>query len=481
VQSIRTLSEASYPSPEDAFAPSEKYAELRSGELSRSPNPVYAAVRSLFEQAGLDAPHAGKPDWNPLGRYVKPGARVFVLCNFVYHRRPQESELHLQAKCIHGSVLRALIDYLLIAVGPGGRVTFGNAPLQACSWTRVLEETGAARALESCRQRGLPVEARDLRLFVAERDVLGRVVSVEQRDEAEHAVEIDLSDESLLSELAGSPRPHYRVADYDPRRTERFHADRSHRYVIHRDVLEADVVVSLSKLKTHEKVGVTCGLKGFVGAVGHKDCLAHHRFGSPDGGGDEYPSSWRLLRPLSRFQDWLGTRAHDAPLQAALEIGDRTVRRVLRRLGAVQGGAWSGNDTCWRMALDLARILHHADADGCMHEEQQRRHLSLIDGVVGGEGEGPLAPRPVRSGVLVFGDDVVQSDRIACRLMGFDPARIPLVARASGPMRFPVTTASDPGEIVYDGERTGEAALGPAAGRPFEPPRGWRSHLGGGR
>jgi uncharacterized protein (DUF362 family) len=481
VLSIRTLPEAGYPNPEDWFSPDQKYAELRSDDVSRAPNPVYASVRSLFEQAALDAPHAGTPEWNPLGGFVRPGARVFVLCNFVYHRRPQESELHLHGKCIHGSVLRALIDYLLIAVGPSGRVTFGNAPLQACSWTRVLEETGAARALEFYRSRGLPVEARDLRLLVAERDVLGRVVSVEHRDEAEHAVEIDLSAESLLSELAGSPAPRYRVADYDPRRTERFHADRSHRYVIHRDVLDADVVVSLSKLKTHEKVGVTCGLKGFVGAVGHKDCLAHHRFGSPDGGGDEYPSSWKRLRLLSRFQDWLGTRAHEAPLQAALEIGDRSVRRVLRRFGAIQGGAWSGNDTCWRMALDLARILHHADADGFMHDAPQRTHLSLIDGVVGGEGEGPLAPTPIRSGVLLFGDDVAMTDRIACRLMGFDPARIPLVARAALPMRFAVTSARDAGAIVYDGRRVEEAALEPVAGRPFEPPRGWRAHLERGR
>jgi hypothetical protein len=331
--------------------------------------------------------------------------------------------------------------------------------------------------LDFYRQAGLPVGARDLRLFVAEQNLLGRVTSVEQRDDAGQAVEIDLSDESLLAQLAGSPRPRFRVADYDPRRTEAFHADGSHRYVIHREVLEANVIVSLSKLKTHEKVGVTCGLKGFVGAVAHKDCLAHHRFGSPAGGGDEYPSAWGFLQPLSRFQDWLGTCPHGARYRAPLEIGDRSLRRLLRRLGAIQGGAWSGNDTCWRMALDLARILHHADRDGILHGTPQRVHLSLIDGVVAGEGEGPLAPTPVRSGVLLFGDDVVRTDRAACRLMGFDPARIPLVARASAPMRFGVAPRAA-GEVVFDGRTLPESALAPVAGRPFEPPRGWRDQLG---
>jgi uncharacterized protein (DUF362 family) len=477
VLSITALPEQSYPAEDSGFAPGSKYPELRWGEIASRPNPVYAGVRRLFEQARLDAAHFGSADWNPLGAFVRPGARVFVLCNFVYHRRPQESEVHLQAKCIHGSVLRALVDYLLIAVGPNGRIRFGNAPLQGCSWPRVIEETGAARVLEFYRRAGLPVEARDLRLYVAERNALGRVIAEERRDAAEQAIEIDLADESLLSELAGSPRPRYRVSDYDPRRTEAFHAGRSHRYVIHREVLDADVVVSLSKLKTHEKVGVTCGLKGFVGAVAHKDCLAHHRFGSSAGGGDEYPSRWGMLRPLSRFQDWLGTRGHGAPFQGALEIGDRSMRRLLRRLGAIQGGAWSGNDTCWRMALDLARILQHADADGFLHETPQRVHLSLIDGVVGGEGEGPLAPSPVRSGVLLFGDDVVRTDRAACRLMGFDPARIPLVARAGAPMRFGPPRGGDGEELVFDGRVSTESALAPIAGRPFEPPRGWRDRL----
>src|SRR5262249_37749383 len=146
------------------------------------------------------------------------------------------------------------------------------------------------------------VQARDLRLYVTKRDELGRVTGVDRREEGA-AVEIDLGSESLLTEQTQSS-PRYRVSDYDPRRTEAFHHDGHHRYVLHRSVLAADVVLSLSKLKTHEKVGITCGLKGFVGAVAHKDCLAHHRFGSPRDGGDEYPDHLRLLRVESTVHDW---------------------------------------------------------------------------------------------------------------------------------------------------------------------------------
>ncbi len=162
----------------------------------------------------------------------------------------------------------------------------------------MLRDAEADRVADFYRARGLDVRPVDLRLYVTDRSQLGRVRRIERRDESA-AVEIDLAEHSLLAELAahGGGRQRFRVADYNPERIESFHAGSSHRYVLHRAMLEADVVISLPKLKTHEKVGITCALKGFVGAVAHKDCLAHHRFGSPRDGGDEYPDSLELAAP----------------------------------------------------------------------------------------------------------------------------------------------------------------------------------------
>lgn len=475
--SIRTSTTAAYPDARDAFSPGETYPEYRLGSLSGRPNLVYGQVRELLAQLGLDRERFGTPEWNPLRGLVPDGGRVFVLCNFVYHRRAQESEARLHSKCTHGSVLRALVDYVLLAAGPGGRVTFGNAPLQSCVFERVLEETGAASVARFYADRRLPVQARDLRLFVATRDVLGRVVSTERRDDAD-GLEIDFGAESLLTAL---PRHNgaapFRVADYDPRRIEAFHEGGRHRYILHRDVLAADVVISLPKLKTHEKVGITCGLKGFVGAVGHKDCLAHHRFGSTLRGGDEYPAGFRFLEPASRLHDWIYARHPGAALQGLAQVLDRTLRRITYRTGAVMAGAWHGNDTAWRMSMDLARILHFADAAGRLHDTRQRRHLCLVDGIVAGEGNGPLDPRPAPAGTLIFGDDVTAVDRVACRLMGFDPDAIALTREPLKPMRYKVT-ALEPGAAVpcvLDGRRCLDAELGPVLGRPFVPPAGWRA------
>jgi hypothetical protein len=464
-----------YPEADDWFSPGERYPEYPFEHVARAPNRVYAMVRDLLVQAGLDRERFGTQAWNPLGGHVAPGATVFVLCNFVFHRRVQDSVETMQAKCIHGSVLRALLDYVWIAARPTGTVRFGNAPLQSCDWDRVLDETGARAVADFFASIGVPILPADLRLYVT-RASLGRVVAVERREEAGRAVEIDLGRASLLAELDSghAPRPRFRVTDYNPARTDAFHEGALHRYVIHRAVLESDTVISLPKMKTHEKVGITCGLKGFVGSVGHKDCLAHHRFGGPRDGGDEYSPRTSFLTPLSHWHEWLNRRDHDAVLQGPFRAAERLARIALRRAGIPLAGSWHGNDTAWRMALDLARILYFADRDGVLRETPQRRHVVLVDGIVAGEGNGPLAPRPVHAGTLVWSDDVATGDRVVARLMGFDSDRVPLVREAG---RVLGARASDDPRLVVNGEERDEQELDPVLGRDFLPPRGWRGYV----
>jgi hypothetical protein len=196
-------------------------------------------------------------------------------------------------------------------------------------------------------------------------------------------------------------------------------------------------------------------------------------------GGDEYPDSQSFLRVYSRALDWVNAREQDRLGQTLFQVMTRNAGRLLRRFGCTMSGAWHGNDTCWRMALDLGRILHHADSNGRMCESPTRRNLSLIDGIVAGEGDGPLAPRPADAGVLVFGDDVAVTDRVAARLMGFDLTSIPLVREAFRSMVYGVTEhpLDRPSACVLDGTDVPEDELTPILGRPFAPPSGWGGRL----
>ena len=471
-----------YPLEEGLFSPDEQYPEYRFSHISKLPNEVYRSVRDLLSQLGMDRTNYGTSRWNPLGRWIKPGQKVFVLCNFVYHRRPNESLQQFQSKCTHGSVIRAVVDYLLIAVGPTGLVRVGNAPVQSCNWEQVLQDTAAQTSRGFYQRFGAPVEFCDLRLH-GDGDSCDYPHSLGDNTDASSIV-VDLGNLSLLS-VYDSERPRYRVSDYDARQTERHHKNGSHLYILHNHILDSDVVVSIPKLKTHEKVGVTCAIKGCVGAVARKHCLAHHRKGPRECGGDEFSKdTFGVLRLLSsidgRVQQTNPNRAAGRTLRFLLKL----MRFVIRRLAPTINGAWPGNDTCWRMAVDIARLVVHVDRKGILHEEMIRPHLAFLDGVVGGEGSGPLSPSPVHTGALAFASCPVRLDEVAACLMGWDPCEYPIIREAGLVTKMPVsesvyngarasTCSNDEPSVILNGRRMAAFELRGYVHRKYRLPPGW--------
>src|SRR5207249_1111776 len=108
-------------------------------------------------------------------------------------------------------------------------------------------------------------------------------------------------------------------------------------------------------------------------------------------------------------------------------------RRVGKKLfgdseDAIRNGNWWGNDTVWRMCLDLNKIAAYGDADGHLRDGMRpKRHIALVDGILAGEGRGPMNPDPVAAGIVVFGQTPAAVDAACAYLIGFDPERIPLV------------------------------------------------------
>jgi hypothetical protein len=144
----------------------------------------------------------------------------------------------------------------------------------------------------------------------------------------------------------------------------------------------------------------------------------------------------------------------------------------------VRNGNWHGNDTCWRMALDLNRALLYGNLDGTWREVGGAKHyLSIVDGIIGGQGNGPLEPDPADSRVLIAGADPARVDAVAARVMGFDPQSLPIVARAFDGGRWPITDRPLDAIVVRD-ERVGRdiavAAVEAAVPGGFEPHFGWK-------
>jgi Predicted ATP-grasp enzyme len=467
-----------YPDAADHFSPDERFPEYRYEHVAGRPNAIYGALRNVFIQSGLDAEHLGTPLWNPLGDFIQPGSRVFLLCNFMQERRPDEPLEDFRSRCSHGSVIRALADYILIATGDDGRVSIGNAPIQFCDWEAVLRDTETRDVLQFYQSVGAPVSGQDLRLTVTDATAVGAIKSVKRRNE-EDGVHVRLDRDSLFDELDRRQSNRYRVMNYDPRRTEAFHSAGHHEYVINRHILEADVIFSAVKLKTHEKTGITCAIKGMVGTVAHKDSLPHHRYGPPSVGGDEYPSAnAELARLATGLHERVQRTAPDTAWGSSLRVAYKVFRRAIRRRTPVVEGAWHGNDTTWRMVVDVARIVTYADATGGLHESPRRRTLVLTDGIVGGEGDGPYMSTAVHSGILAFSDDLSAADHVNAILMGFDPGRMPMVRESARLERYPLAT-TDPmsSEVTLNARPMTVAELEQMERTRYEPQEGWRDAL----
>ena len=133
-----------------------------------------------------------------------------------------------------------------------------------------------------------------------------------------------------------------------------------HHFDIARDIVDADVIINLPKLKTHQMMGMTGAVKNLFGAV-------------------------------------LGLRKAHIHLQAGADKGFFAL-----------------------MLLELA--------------EEIRPALTIVDGVLAMEGDGPGSGDPIQLGVLLAGVEPMAVDVVAVELIGLAPESIwtLAVAKRSG-------------------------------------------------
>lgn len=469
------------------YPPSDAFPEWPGPALRGEDNPAFRAVREALRQLGLDARRFGSAEWNPLRELVQPGETVVLKPNFVSHRNHADGRSS-DTDCLvtHGSIVRAVVDYAAKALGGRGRVIVGDSPIQGTRWSELARLVGLEAILDDAARRfpGIQFRSRDYRLALAV-TIGGQVVARSVKSNEEQFQELDLGTDSLLLPLMHG-RFDFGVAQYPRHRMRRAHTRETNRYIIPRELLDADLFINLPKMKVHQKAGITCALKNLVGVNGHKDYLPHFRYGSPRSGGDEYPDGspavdlyWRLVHA-----DWEVDRgARKLLLQAGATGYAQFLRRILRvpRSAFAQGGGnWFGNDTLWRTVLDINRAFLYFDrATGTIADEPRRRYLALLDGLVGGQGESPLAPAPVPAGLVLAARNPLAMDTVAAALMGLDWTKLPQLAQAYELRRRPLA-GFPPEDVVirgWPGLGGLEEIYEQGALMPFEPPVGWKGHV----
>lgn len=410
-----------------------------------------------------------EPGRGAFGRVIPAGARVLVKPNWVSHAN--QGNGGFEPLVTHGSIVRAVAE-LALASDPAS-LTVGDAPLQACDFDALIAASGLGDWAEELRQqdgrfRGL----RDFRRTISTvRD--GVRQAREEQQPLDRFVLFDLGADSLLEPVTAPGR--FRVTQYDPSLMERTHAPGRHQYLVARDVLEADVIVNLPKLKTHKKAGITCALKNLIGINGNKEYLPHHRVGGAGDGGDCYPGRSPVKRLLERALDrqnaTTSTRVAGAWNRAVEQLA-----RIARAQGDELGveGSWSGNDTIWRTCLDLNRILLYGRPDGTLADAPQRRTLHLVDAITAGQGEGPLSADPLPLGLLLGGSNAGAIDLVGALLLDYDPGRIPICRESFGAFAWPLTDfPADAVQLAGElGEGAADALLRPVH-HGVRHPAGW--------
>lgn len=479
---IRDDKEIFYPS-KAPYHPSKTYPESPIDLLGVEENKVYDNIRQLLCDLQLDIENYGKSNWNPLGTVIKPGETVVIKPNLVRNFHDEYTGDWMDVLITHGSVIRAMVDYAYIALQGKGRIIISDAPQNDAVFEKIVEHCG----FESLKQlyqseKDFLLEFYDLRQeYVQKEDGVLLERKVLKGDPLGY-VAVDLKQDSEFHQV-GELCKKLRGAEYDMGETYQHHNAERNEYLVCKTILSADVIINLPKLKTHKKAGVTLCQKNLIGINGNKNWLPHHREGTPSDGGDQYQNS-NLKQKLERILISAFKRVFPF-----IPFGRKFVARFTKQIGnkafgetnkgVVRSGNWYGNDTIWRTILDLNKIIFYADQNGGLHQEPQRKFFCLIDGIISGEGNGPLAPEKREDGLLIAGFNPVTVDLATCYLMGFDFMKISQYKNALEIGSYPLIDreiAVDEIAGTYNSNKVQLKDIQNYA-KDFEPHFGWANHI----
>ena len=63
----------------------------------------------------------------------------------------------------HPSIVAAVIDYVLIALGKNGRIIVGDAPVQECNFEKLIAESGYSDLISFYKGKGIDIDIVDFR------------------------------------------------------------------------------------------------------------------------------------------------------------------------------------------------------------------------------------------------------------------------------------------------------------------------------
>lgn len=344
------------------------------------------------------------------------GKRILIKPNWVKHPTVPTDKWCL---CTNENLIYVTVKFLLCK--KPSKIIIGDSPIQGCNWQLLLSEEFINKIKSLSNNSGVDIIIKDFR-----RVVFNPIKNIKQDigNSLSEYVIFDMKEKSYLEPISDKKNK-FRVTCYNPDRLALSHSKGVHKYCIAKDVFDSDVVITMPKMKTHQKAGITNAMKILVGINGDKDFLPHHRIGAKGYGGDCYPGK-NIFRSVS---EWILDNANRnignifyKPLLYLSNVFWK-ISRPTKEQNLAAG--WYGNDTVWRMVMDLNYIAQYGKADGSLNEMPQRFIYTLSDGIIGGQGNGPLSPEPLSLGILAFSNNSYWMDLIMGYLFSLNISKIP--------------------------------------------------------
>jgi len=397
-----------YPSTEEAVVAFKRDASITGyGTYPYGPDDsdVYNLVFETVRALGL-----GTYD-NPLADFISEGDNVLIKPNLVDYDSNN-------ASFTHPAVLRPVIDMCAMALGNSGTITVadgtGHPPYI------VEDQCGYTAA------------------FFAYLDSLWPNVTIQRATlwEPDNFSWIHLGTDAngvsayKVESPPGYPDPYTRadISKYNGTYSSSHYSETDAHGVtpdsstvdwlpINDRLFDADVVINMPKLKVHGYYGVnTLAIKNWVGIN----------------------LMYTVNIPGDPCWDWCANRVAHEHIPKPDPCYDMFK-----------------NDLLWRDMSDSYRaVLYFDPVSRAMQSTFQRKHLVVMDGIIGGERTGPLWPDPVQLGAITASVDPIAHDAVASRLMRYDFRVIPLIAKQTLPATHPIGTL-DPINIRVVGDEIG--------------------------
>ena len=367
---------------------------------------VYGAVVGALKQLNPNSD-------NPLADIISPGDTVALKPNLVSPWNFGDSS------CTHTSIYRPIIDY---AIKAGARkVTICEGPADGDEKDEMFgaKYTNISKFVDQMKELHPDVE---IGWVNANKD--GFIWFPLHSDSELWGV---FSEDELFTDRGRSlKRDSYYYAEdslgYNPK------GYKVGLYAVAESVVKSDVLVNLPKMKTHNIAGATLSLKNLIG-------ITPSATGGRSVGED--PVEDDPAKDLPHFSTppphWNGD--------------------ILANQNSFE------NDALWRVIADLNKIALYGGGDGKLHQERQRRYLSVVDGIVAMEGNGPVNGKRRPMGTIVAGYDPVVVDTVCCRIMGYDHHFIRAVSKQSTVRNHPIGT-SNPNRVCVVGVELNKETFG---------------------